>query len=379
MAGKQRESGVELLKLAALFIIVISHVTQSLGRDMSTAGIPNDYLMDFKSASADPVVLVLAVFRHFGSLGNLIFFVCSAWFLCGSKKAKADKILSLAADIWVVSVLMLVGFLICGVHPSATHILRSLFPTTFSNNWYMTTYLLFYAIHGYLNLVMEKMGQRTHLTAAAVLGGLYCVLGSLKADLYCGNDLTLFIAVYFIICYLRKYGNHFMDSAKVNWILLVIGIAASLGLILLTNFAGLRIHALSGQLLRWNRNNNPLFLLVAIALLNLARLHRFVSPAVNYLSGLSFLIYILHENLLVSGYLRTAVWHELYQRFFHNLILLQVLVYSVVLLLAAGLLGAFYQLVLSKPVHGVCAKLSGVLALQYRKLTDRITNRTDFE
>ena len=375
--GKQRESGVELLKLAALFIIVISHVTQSLGRDMSAAGIPNDYLLHFKSASADPVVLVLAVFRHFGSLGNLIFFVCSAWFLCDSKRAKTDKIISLAADIWVVSVLMLAGFLLCGVRPSATHILRSLLPTTFSNNWYMTTYLLFYAIHGYLNLVMEKMGQRTHLTTAIVLGGLYCVLGSLKSDLYCGNDLTLFISVYFIICYLKKYGLRFMNAAKANRILLAVGIAASLGLILLTNYAGLRIPALSGYLLRWNRNNNPLFLMIAIAMLNLARQHRFVSPAINYCSGLSFLIYILHENLLVSGYLRTAVWHELYQRFSHDLILVQVLVFSVVLLLAAGLLGAGYQLLPAKLVHGACAKLSAVLAPQYRKMTDRIMNRTD--
>lgn len=101
-----RDSGVELLKIIAVILIVISHVVLTLITENEY--IPySDYLLDCTHATTNVTVLLLAVMRHFGALGNWIFFVASAWFLLDSTKASGKKMMGMLLDIWVISVLFL--------------------------------------------------------------------------------------------------------------------------------------------------------------------------------------------------------------------------------------------------------------------------------
>lgn len=343
MSYNKRESGIELLKIVAMFIIVISHVTQSIGRDMSSYGVADDYLINLTHSTTDISQLLLSFFRYFGGLGNSLFFVCSAWFLADSKKINTQKIVTLIVDIWVISIIIFLAFFISGIPMSKEHMIKSFLPTTFSNNWYMTTYILFYAIHVPLNLVIEKMSQKSMLKAVIILSVLYCGFGCIKSELYCGNYLTCFITIYFIVCYMKKYMPRFCDSKKSNYYLLGICTGFILILFIFTNLLGLKISAFSNRLLHWNRNNNILLIFIAISLLNLARTKKAVKPIINYISSLSLLIYIIHENILVSAYIRTRIWEELYLHFGHSCVVLQDIVFSVVLFIATAIIGCVYK------------------------------------
>lgn len=70
-----RRSGVELLKIIAIFLIVISHVTQSLENESLQSGI-----IHLGQATTDIQILILTLLRQAGALGNNIFFISSAWF-----------------------------------------------------------------------------------------------------------------------------------------------------------------------------------------------------------------------------------------------------------------------------------------------------------
>ncbi|MCD8281968.1 MAG: hypothetical protein LUC22_01795 [Prevotella sp.] len=108
---RQRLSGVELLKIAAMFMIVISHVVQTLHSENSL--IPyDDYIVDLTHATRDIQQFTLTIFRYFGNIGNLIFFVCSAWFLLEKKSKDNGKIYSMLTEIWMVSVTILIISLI---------------------------------------------------------------------------------------------------------------------------------------------------------------------------------------------------------------------------------------------------------------------------
>lgn len=71
-----RESGIELLKIIAIFLIVISHVTQTLYTINPV--FPSNYVLELKYASKNIQHLILTWFSIFGSQGNLVFFC----FLC---------------------------------------------------------------------------------------------------------------------------------------------------------------------------------------------------------------------------------------------------------------------------------------------------------
>ena len=373
MSYKTRESGIELLKVIAMILIVISHVTQSLGRDVSAYGIANDYLINLNNSTTDISRLTLSFFRYFGGFGNIVFFVCSAWFLADSKKTNIQKIIKLIVDIWVISVIMLIVFYISGIPISKEHIIKSFLPTTFSNNWYMTTYILFYAIHIPLNMVIENMNQKKLLSSVIILSVLYCGFGCLKFDLYCGNYLMCFITIYFIVCYMKKYMSVFFNSKRDNCVLLVIGIVLLLLLFLTTNILGLRFSPFSSRLQHWNRNNNILFILIAVSLLNIVRMKKFVNPVINYISSLSLLIYIIHENILVSAYFRTKIWGYLYSKYGHSYILLQVLVYSIVLFIVTAIISIIYQNTIMKITGYLSTKLYTWINAKYLSFYNRIT------
>ena len=80
MDRNARDSGIELLKILAIFLIVISHVAQTLTSENPYITY-NGYIVDISHATTNIQHLILVCFRTFGPLGNSIFFVCSTWFL----------------------------------------------------------------------------------------------------------------------------------------------------------------------------------------------------------------------------------------------------------------------------------------------------------
>ena len=65
-------------------------------------------------------------------------------------------------EVLAVSLAMLALMIVPGVHPSAKDVIKSFFPTTFANNWFITCYLMLYAIHPAINLALEKAGTLSH-------------------------------------------------------------------------------------------------------------------------------------------------------------------------------------------------------------------------
>ncbi|MDD6401348.1 MAG: acyltransferase family protein, partial [Lachnospiraceae bacterium] len=142
-----RKSGIELLKIIAILLIVINHVTQTLGSINQVIGY-KDYVLSLENATKDIQVIILILLRQTGSLGNSIFFVCSAWFLVEKKGDSKEKAFSLLSTVWVISIIfMCIYMIICPSSLSIKEIMKGIFPTLFASNWYMTCYIIFLFIY----------------------------------------------------------------------------------------------------------------------------------------------------------------------------------------------------------------------------------------
>lgn len=356
METARRESGIELIKIIAILLIVISHVTQTLGS--VNASFPPDYVIDLTLATRSARRFILTVLRYFGQQGNYIFFVCSAWFLPDSRAAKGGKIAGMIADTWLVSMIALAAFLLCGISLPPTKIVKCVFPVIFANNWYVTCYLLFYAIHPALNLVIRSLDRRRFLAAVCVSGFLYFGICFLISGLLFNSSLVTFVVIYFFVAFLKIHAPDFCGNRRLNWILLLSGIILNTLLLLLTNLLGLHIDFFKNRLLVWC-DQNPFLLMTAVGAMNLARGRKFSSGAVNYVSGLSLLIYIIHENILVREYLRPLVFIWIQARFGYSRILGWVFLYSAVLFAAALLLAVIYRETLGRFARSVLSRLCG--------------------
>ncbi len=373
MNRKERTSGIEILKIAAVFIIVISHVTHTLGtRDNGFISYADIYALDLSLATTDIQRIILIIFKHFGALGNLIFFICSAWFLVGDKNVSKRKIALLETDIWSVSVLFLVAFFAFRGHVGLKLVIQSLFPTSFKNNWYMTCYMIIYAVHTHLNKVIDSMDRNRLLTAALVLSFLYLFTGLISYSFFYESDLMVFITVYFIVAYVKKYMNRSAESIKFNACLFLCGTAGFLVSILLLDLAGLKVGALNDKVLHWDRNCNPFLIMMALSLFNLARKEISVKPMINRFAGMSFLIYIMHENLLVRTYLRPRIWLIIHERFGYAHVVFWCIAYSLILFIVSSILSAVYTALLQKPLHQAGLFVYELCRIVFHRIKDRI-------
>lgn len=352
--GTERNSGIELLKIFAIFLVVVSHVTQTL-TDLNVYIPFQDYVVNLSRATTDIQQLILTMLRYSGMLGNSLFFICSAWFMVDSKTNNKRKILQMLVDIWIISIGILVIVLVLrGGHISGKLFLKQLFPTTFGNNWYMTCYLLFCLLYPFLNFILRSMDQRALLRTCVILIILYIGLNYIEAIFFFPSRLILWVTIYFAIAYMKRYLLHSANSLKVNLILLLTGVVGNCGIICVTNFLGLRIEFFADQLLHWNNNCSPFLLLTAIALFNIFRKLYFQSALINYISGLSFLIYIIHENELLRTYYRPMLWNFVYETYGYGHILMWTLVLVLIVFLFGLCCGFLYKLTFQRVTIHAC-------------------------
>lgn len=360
-----RDSGIELLKIFAIFVIVINHTVQSLTNE--AYNIPNNgFVIDISRATTNIQCILLQIFRHFGVLGNSVFFICSAWFLLKSKNWNKKKWLFMVIEIWVVSiVIFIITYIILHGNISIGIIISSLFPTTFGNNWYMTCYLLFYPIHPILNSIVNMMNQRQLFRSTLVMVFLYVFMNFINCSWFFSSAIILWITIYFAIAYMQKYLMSFVDNIRENIILFIIGVIGFIGIILITDICGLYSQVLSDKVMRWVNNCNPFLLAMSIAMFNIARNIHFKNRFINYISKLSLLIYIIHENIILRTYFRPAMWNYVYKRFGYSDVIQWVFIISFIIFIFGILCSILYVLTLQRFVNKVSGKLYEVVRIKY--------------
>ncbi len=347
--GQERQSGIELLKLTAMLVIVLSHVIQSIGQRSADYPIYNSMIIDLTEVTKNPQHVIMALLWSMVMWGVNVFFVASAWFLCKREKPDFRKPLQLAADVWVVSVIFLAVYLISGMPVSGKLTVKSLFPNIFSNNWFITCYLLVYLLHPVLNTICEHIDRKTHLITV-IAGLIYCVITTVSEDLLFYSKLIVAVIVYLTVVYVRKYESERADKPGLNRTVFTVCLILDVFIILMINVLGQRIGMLEHELMHMQRLENPLLIIMAITSFNLFRNIDMHSGVINHLSALTLYLYIIHENILFRTYTRPVIWSGLINRYGDDHVLICALCYAVVLFLAALAVSEIYFRTLHKAV-----------------------------
>lgn len=358
---KIRKSGVELLKIFGILLVVLSHVEQTLCTQFDGFS----YKLDIETPTSSVIVFIIAILRYSGVLGNSIFFICSAWFLLDSNKTNTQKILRMAGDVWIISVIwLLTSLLIPGIIVDGRLLLSSLLPIIKQSNWYISNYIVFCFIYPFLNIIIKNIDKNKHLIIALILSLLFIVSNFIFGLPPC-SSLVLWISIYFVISYFKIYALDFCKNKKANIILLIVGIVGNLATIIITNIVGLTYPDLSLSLLSYLSNGNIFALIFSFSLLNLFMRLEFTNKFVNLISSLSLLVYVIHENILFRELYRTKIWQWIYNIFGHNYVLLWVIIYTILLFIVSCLVALIYKSTLQKLVHFIADKIHQFLTKLY--------------
>lgn len=360
-----RKSGVELLKILGVFLIVVSHVTQTLGANNAYVTFHEYSLGVIENATTNPVRLLMAGLLYGGVLGNNIFFFCSVWFLVDKTTGSNQKIPRILSDVWAVSVLILCVFAVClRGNLGGGLVFRQFFPVIFQNNWYITNYLLFLPLYPTLNGIICRLDQKALLRTVLFLLVLLCFFHSFV--------FYQWVTYYFVIAYVKYYLRDYAANVRLNAALLFCSLAGIAASIVLGNGIGLRVASLSGLLPHLRQMYNPLVILTALSLLNLALRIPAKSGAVNYISSMSLFVYLIHENQLVRTYLRPWIWQKIYIGGGYSHIILCIFTYSVMLFLCSLAASVFYATVMQKTVWRISDALFARVFRLWAKFETRL-------
>lgn len=372
---KKRNSNIELLKIIAIFIIVINHVTMTLTTNNMYS--PKYLLPEIATLNIQHFIIFF--FRHFGSWGNCIFLICSSWFLLDQSKVKIQKVLKILLNVYVISIMILViMMMIPGIHIEPKYILYSLFPNVFANNWFVTCYLLLYLLHPYLNIIINTISKNQLLLFNVVTFVLYILIGSIKSDLLFNNSLIMFIVIYMFIAYVKLYMKEFQANTKKNVILFIVSFLCLLLSYTMLNIIGsgaltFKISFLSNKIIHFNTLSNPFILLSSIAIFNIFNNFKEKNnKVINYISSLTLLLYIIHENILLIRYIRPLYYIYIYNNFGYNYIIIWVLLFTLLWFVFSLLLSILYERSIYKIVDKTSAYLTKLLdGTLLRKLNDK--------
>lgn len=344
-----RNSRVELLKIIAIILIVLSH---SNPRSQALGG-GSESCIEY-GCTKNYQYLISWFFIFCGQLGNCIFVVCSSFFLQNNKTAKLNKIIHMWSDALLISAAYVFVHLLLGYELKISLIVKQFLPITFgesAGNWFVGCYIIFYMLHPCLNFALDKADKKYLASLLFALSLMWSLAPIILGDKYYYNKLVGFVFIYFLVGYIVRYREDALKyKDNIRWILLgeVTLYIASFAIL---NMIGIHNNIARRILGGYGNFTHPLFILIAFHSFVTANRKEWRNSAINTISSLSLLIYLIHENYLLRMYVKADYFHWIYINYSYNCLILWVLLLSLASLVISAGISYLYKVSIQKMIY----------------------------
>lgn len=288
----QRQSNFELLRIAAMVMIVFHHfaIHGGFAYEGTERSIPR-------------------LWYHFiimgGKIGVNLFVLISGYFLIQSTATGIDpgRVLKLWGTVAFYSA-AIYGILFIRKF-SVTHFLGCFLPITKRAWWFASTYFVLYLIHPSINRLLRALDKKSYQRLLLLTLLLWCVIPTILDEYFESNYLLWFMTLYALAGYMRLYG---LNPAFVRYSGVLAGVFAVL------------TYASSVTAIVWETGRDPFAyygmqklptLLVSVFLfLAFANLKISWNRWINLISSATFGVYLIHDNAFVRNLLWRVVFRN---------------------------------------------------------------------
>lgn len=284
--GRVRMSNMELLRIVAMFLVMIVHAS------FLAFGVPSE------EACHKDAIGSFGVF-FFESMSVVcvdLFVLLSGWF---GIRFELRKVAELLFQAFFFALLILAALI--AVRPTEYFHLNSfstLLMLNESDYWFVKAYIGLCIFSPFLNTFIEKCGERSLRSMIIVFYVFQTFYGWLSIDgagwLCGGYSAVSFVGLYLLARYVRLYGNRIISLSGKFHISVYVGImlfqAVLAWLVTYVRFP------VAGRLFTYT---NPLVIVQALSLLLFFNKFSFQSKFVNWVANSCVAVYLLHANELV--------------------------------------------------------------------------------
>lgn len=298
--GRQRQANFELLRIAAMLMIISLHYLVKGGLVL-----PAPF-----GASSNPAGVLAWLIEAFCIVAVNCYVLISGYFLVESVW-RPKRAISLLLQVLFYSLLIPVVFLLAGVSSAADMGLydwiNCALPIGTEHYWFATAYLVLYLFAPLLAAGIRQMEKRQLQMAIAFLLCFFSLEKtvfpvSLVTDRK-GYDFGWFLCLFVIAGYIRKYGIPWLEKQSHAAVSYVLSCLAVWGLALFSNSLGGRIDAFAYYADMPYTYNHVLCLAGSVSLFYLFKNMRLregrFAESVRRIAPFTFGVYLLHEHNLV--------------------------------------------------------------------------------
>ena len=209
-AKKKRNPSIELLRVIAMFMIVVLHYN-SHADTMLKLGIPATRTQVFAN-----------ILESFCISGLNTYVLISGYFL-SKGKVRPSRIIQMICQVYFYTILislamMLVGTYVLHYDNSVYKLVQYIFPISSEHYWFVTAYVIMYALAPVMNIAIDKLERKQIKAVILALLLWFCFIKSFVPVLFptdhFGYDYGWFICLYLIAAYIRKYDVVLFYTAK---------------------------------------------------------------------------------------------------------------------------------------------------------------------
>lgn len=294
-SGAERLSNFELLRIFAMFLIVLHHcnahgVFSYWNNNSSLLYQINNCLCFFLASG--------------GKIGVTLFVLLTGYFSC-VQDFRLKKCLSIYLKTFLYSVVILCLYILVFPAKPTNLAIVSLFPFTHNAYLFITSYLILYTFSPLLNIMLQNASARlirNYLVWCMVLWVVVPAAGLMR-DVKGYSDLFFFVYLYILGGAIRL--KYVVFSKKYVSALFAAVFAVSLFLLIKTvgNFGA---HISFWRIFKYIELNSVYVFVTSLWLFCLFADWKIKSPLINRISTSMFGVYLLHDNKLVRPFL----WHE---------------------------------------------------------------------
>ena len=296
---KQRNSNLELFRIFVMLSIIAHHYVVN-------SGVWNEI------QAIEPTMnsLFYYLFGMWGKTGINCFVLITGWFMCTSQ-ITLRKFLKLLLEIEFYKIIIGIIFILVGKESFSSEWLLGLLPVRNIKTGFVSSFLLFFLLIPFLNILVRNMTQKQHMLLMALLFFLYTILSTVPVFSVDMNYVSWFCVLFVYASFMRMYDFPFKENNK-TWLgLSLLCILVSIASVILIRFSPRRINPY------WfvSDSNKLMALWTAICLFNFFRTLKMPNCRfVNEVAATTFGVLLIHAN---SDTMRMWLWGEYFDNVGH--------------------------------------------------------------
>lgn len=292
LAKKERNIGLDFLRILAMFLITARHY---IGYSYVAES------MDFFSVNG----VLLGVFLGLTRMSTNLFVLISGYFLVNST-FKLKRIIRIWTETFFYSVVFfIIGIILNNGDFSITDTVFAIFPVLSRHYWFSVAYLALVLVSPFLNKMIKAITEKEHrmiVIGGAIIFSAWTTFVYFSQGVLTGGNKGLLWCIYLYL--IGAYINLYKEKIKFNVISAIV-IAISFAVPIVYTFLKHRIPFLENFRVV---DDESIFCLIGsvvifIVFLNIRVNNKRIRDIIIAISKASFGIYLIQENCMIREYL----------------------------------------------------------------------------